>query len=134
MSGREIVTSLQDVYGQSFVKWLYGKVYTEQKDWTLAEGYFQESLQLSQKYNFLLLYLQSFFELGCMYYAKRELDKALYSLDGALRGCEEKKFTWLARTFENALVQNYGKGVWNLLLWAKEHVSQESMQHLSGNA
>ncbi len=125
-----IVTTVQDVYGQSDVKRLYGKVYAAQRDWTLAEGYFQESLQLAQEHHFLWLHFQTLFESGLMYYAKEDLDKAIYTLDKAIRESEEKEWTWLTRQFEETIVQNYGNGLLNVLHWAQQHIPKETMQHL----
>lgn len=125
-----ILVPLQHISGQSNVKQLYGKVYTTQQDWTLAEGYFQESLQLAQDHNFLLLSFQATFELGLMYYAKGDPDKALYYLDAALRESEEKGWAWLTHQFETTIVQTYGNGLLNVLHWAKQHVKKEALQYL----
>ena len=105
-------------------------MYVAQQEWTLAEGYFQESQQLAQAHNFPVLALSALFELGLMYYAKGDPDKALYTLDDALRECEEKSLSWLAHNFEKTIFQKYGNGLLNLLRWARQQLSPTIMQHL----
>jgi hypothetical protein len=80
-----------------------------------------------------LLSFQATFELGLMYYAKGDPDKALYYLDAALRESEEQGWTWLTRQFETTIVQSYGNGLLNVLRWTQQHIKKETMQYLSGS-
>lgn len=117
-------------WGLAQTEIIYGMIHREREQWDLARRHFEQGIRICQEKEIPFDLIIALFELGIMYYVKKELDTALYYLSDAFRRADRLQVQWIVDKFATKLREMQEVGLLRTILWMVNLVPNEKVRRI----